>query len=182
MSLSNQIKFCSHCGHQVAIAIPQGDNRPRHICHQCETIHYENPKVVTGCIPVWEDKVLLCKRAIEPRSGYWTLPAGFMENGETLEEGAIRETWEEACAKPNHGSLYAIYSLPRIHQIYIMFRAELHNADDFGVGEESLETKLFTETEIPWDEIAFKVIHLTLERYFEERRSGKFTLVNDVIQ
>ncbi|NKB62693.1 MAG: NUDIX domain-containing protein [Gammaproteobacteria bacterium] len=175
------MKFCSSCGSTVAVAIPQGDNRPRHVCNQCGTIHYQNPKVVAGCIPVWKDKVLLCKRAIEPRRGYWTLPAGFMENSETLEQGAIRETWEEACAKPVNPSLYAIYSLPRINQIYVMFRADIRSSDDFGIGEESLEVKLFTQDEIPWENMAFKVISLTLARYFKEYRTGKFNFVNDII-
>ncbi len=181
MNLSNQIKFCSHCGASVSVAIPHGDNRPRHVCDQCGSIHYQNPKVVVGCIPTWENKVLLCKRAIEPRSGYWTLPAGFMENLETLEQGALRETWEEACAKPIHPALYAIYSLPRISQIYVMFRAQLRSVDDFGTGEESLDVRLFSESDIPWDNIAFKVINLTLTRYFDEKKEGQFSFINGII-
>ncbi|MEM7195888.1 MAG: NUDIX hydrolase [Pseudomonadota bacterium] len=179
--LDDLVKFCSHCGHSVNKTIPEGDNRERHVCPQCHTIHYQNPKIVTGCIPVWEDRILLCRRAIEPRKGLWTLPAGFMENGETLAEGAARETWEEAVAPLKNQTLYATYSLPRISQVYIMYRAELTAEDAFGVGQESLETELFLEEDIPWQEIAFRIVILTLERYLKERVTGQFTIVDQVI-
>ena len=181
MILSDQIQYCSHCGASVSVIIPQGDNRPRHVCDACGTIHYENPKVVAGCIPVYEDKILLCRRAIEPRRGYWTLPAGFMENGETLEQGARRETFEEACAELQDVHLYAIYSLPRINQIYVMFRGSLIAETGFGIGEESLDAQLFEERNIPWDDIAFRVVHLTLNRYLKERVTGLFTHSNEII-
>ena len=176
------IQFCCQCGEPITITIPEGDNRKRHVCLSCGYIQYQNPKVVTGCIPVWEDKILLCKRAIEPRYGYWTLPAGFMENGETLAQGAERETWEEACAPLRDTTLYAVYSLPRISQVYVMFRANLLSPDDYGIGVESLDTGLFEEHEIPWDEIAFRVVEKTLKRYLEERVTGNFTVeVSDII-
>ena len=130
--------------------------------------------VIVGCIPEWEDKVLLCRRAIEPKHGLWTLPAGFMENGETTLEGAARETWEEAGARIQVGSLYTLYNLPHINQVYFMFRARLLDLD-FQPGIESLETRLFSEAEIPWDEIAFRTVRATLEQYFSDRRTGSFT-------
>ncbi len=116
------MKFCSHCGNpNLQFSIPEGDNRPRYWCPDCETIHYQNPKIVVGAVPMWQGKVLLCKRSIEPRKGYWTLPAGYMENGETLQEGAARETWEEACATVAIGDLYTVFNLPHINQVYVLF-------------------------------------------------------------
>ena len=167
------MKFCSECGSAVALRVPEGDHLPRHVCPGCGTIHYQNPKMVVGCIPEWEGKVLLCRRAIEPKYGLWTLPAGFMENGETTLEGAARETWEEAGARIEIGSLYSLFNLPDINQVYLMFRARLLDLD-FQPGIESLETRLFTEAEIPWDEIAFRTVRTTLEHYFSDRRSGSF--------
>jgi len=166
----------------VILAIPEGDNRERHLCRNCGEIHYQNPKIVAGCIPVWEDKILLCKRAIEPRKGYWTIPAGFLENGESIEEGAARETWEEACADIIDLQLYQIYNLTRISQVYILFRARLQSATGFGVGEESLEVELVEENEIPWDDIAFKVVHNTLTRFLSERPTGNFNFNIDSIR
>jgi ADP-ribose pyrophosphatase YjhB (NUDIX family) len=176
------MKFCTHCGNHVTLAIPAGDNRERHLCGHCGEIHYQNPKIVAGCIPVWDDKILLCKRAIEPRKGYWTIPAGFLENGESIEEGAARETWEEACAPIVDLQLYQIYNLTRISQVYILFRAQLRDATSFGVGEESLEVELVAEKEIPWDEIAFKVVHKTLTRFLSERRTENFNFEIDSIR
>ncbi len=167
------MKFCSECGSAVALRVPEGDHLPRHVCHGCGTIHYQNPKMVVGCIAEWEDKVLLCRRAIEPKYGLWTLPAGFMENGETTLEGAARETWEEAGARIEIGSLYTLFNLPHINQVYLMFRARLLDLD-FQSGIESLETRLFTEAEIPWDEIAFRTVRATLEQYFNDRRTDSF--------
>jgi ADP-ribose pyrophosphatase YjhB (NUDIX family) len=156
----------------VELRIPEGDNLPRHICIACGVIHYQNPKIVVGCIPEWEDKVLLCRRAIEPRHGLWTVPSGFMENAETLGQGAERETLEEANARVRMGNLYAIYSLPHINQVHVLFRAQLLDLD-FKPGIESLEVRLFSEEEIPWDKLAFRVIREPLKRYFEERRQGE---------
>lgn len=169
------MRYCSQCGSGVTFTVPEGDNMPRHVCVECGTIHYQNPKIVVGCLPEWEDKLLLCKRAIEPRYGLWTLPAGFMENGETVQEGAARETLEEAEAQVEVGALYALFNLPHINQVYMLFRARLL-APDFGPGTESLETQLMCESEIPWDEIAFPVIHESLQLYFRDRATGQFPL------
>ncbi len=147
----------------------------RRVCATCGTIHYENPKIVAGCLPVWGERVLLCKRAIEPRHGLWTLPAGFLENGETLQSGALRETLEEADARVELGDLYTVISLPQIHQVYMMFRSRLLDLD-FGPGTESLEVRLFDESEIPWAELAFRTIARTLRNFFLDRRLGAFKL------
>lgn len=167
------MKFCSECGSHVVQTIPAGDNRPRFVCPDCDTIHYQNPKMVVGTLPVWEDKVLLCKRAIEPQYGKWTLPAGFMENHESTQEGALRETFEEAGARVEIDQLYTLYNLPYISQVYIMFRARLLDLE-FVAGTESLEVALFSEADIPWDQLAFRTIEQTLRRYFEDRRNGGF--------
>jgi len=167
------MKYCSNCSAPVELRVPEGDTLPRYVCPACSIIHYQNPKMVVGCIPEWEDKILLCRRAIEPRHGWWTLPAGFMENSETLAQAAARETLEEANARVEMGALYAIYNLPHINQVYILFRARLLDLD-FKPGVESLDVRLFSETEIPWDEMAFRAIREPLKRYFEERRQGQF--------
>jgi ADP-ribose pyrophosphatase YjhB (NUDIX family) len=169
------MKYCHHCASPVQLKIPEGDDKPRHICESCETVFYQNPNNVVGTLPVFEDKVLLCKRAIEPRLGKWTLPAGFMENGETSLEGAIRETAEEAGARIRvfQDSLYTLFNLPRINQVYMFFRAELLDLD-FEPGLESEEVALFREQEIPWDEIAFPVVRSTLEHFFQDRQQRTF--------
>lgn len=169
------MKYCCYCAAEVVYAIPDDDNRHRYICHSCDTVHYQNPKIVAGCLPVWKDKILLCKRAIEPRLGYWTLPAGFMELGETSIEAGMRETLEEANARVKVDDLYAVFSLPHIGQVYMMFRAELLDLD-FSAGVESLDVRLFKEEEIPWDELAFRTIRETLKSYFEDRKKGVFSL------
>ena len=169
------MKFCNQCGHPVTQRVPDGDNMPRFVCDNCNTIHYQNPNIVTGCIPVIGDKILLCKRAIEPRYGLWTLPAGFMENNETLEQGAMRESKEEANANVALEQLYTVFSLPHISQVYVMYRARLLN-NDFAAGIESLEVKLFDESEIPWDALAFRTIYYTLKYFFEDRTRGDFPL------
>lgn len=143
------------------------------MCGQCGTIHYQNPKIVTGCIPEWEDRILLCRRAIEPRYGFWTLPAGFMENGESAQQGAARETMEEANARVRIDQLYATFNLPDINQVYLLFRGQLLDAD-FSPGDESLETCLYKESDIPWDDLAFSVVRETLLRYFADREQGEF--------
>lgn len=174
------MKYCSDCGHAVSLKIPAGDNRERHVCDQCGTIHYINPRIIAGTLPVWEDKVLLCRRAIEPRKGFWTLPAGFMENGETTSEAAARETIEEAEADVNIHGLYTVFNLPHISQVYLFYRCDLIEGR-FGVGQESLETQLFEETDIPWDELAFPTIYKTLKHYFEDRKNGEFPVrVEDI--
>jgi ADP-ribose pyrophosphatase YjhB (NUDIX family) len=176
MNSHDRMKFCSECGSpDVAWRIPDGDTVPREVCGACGAIHYRNPKVVVGCLATWEDRVLLCRRAIEPRHGLWTLPAGFMENGETLAAGAARETIEEARARVDVGELYTVISLPQISQVYVMFRSRLLDLD-FGPGPESLEVRLFHEDEIPWDRIAFRTIARTLRTFFLDRRDGAFPL------
>ena len=169
------MKFCSHCGERVRTLVPEDDTRPRHVCPSCRTIHYQNPKIVTGIIPEWEDRILLCRRAIEPRYGLWTLPAGFMERGETIQQGAARETLEEAHARVEVRALYSLFNLPHIDQVYMLFRGRLLDLD-FGPGSESLEVMLFEEQDIPWDEIAFPVVKETLALYFEDRARGEFRL------
>ncbi len=168
------MKYCSVCGAQVELRIPPDDNRERHVCTNCGEIHYQNPKLIVGALPVWHDKILLCRRAIEPRHGLWTLPAGFMENGETTAEAAVRETLEEANARIAIGDLYSMYSLPYINQVHLLFRAKLLDLD-FRPGQESLEVKLFSESEIPWDKIAFRPVRFSIEHYFAESSSGKFS-------
>jgi ADP-ribose pyrophosphatase YjhB (NUDIX family) len=176
------MKYCCYCSAKLIYAIPDDDNRHRYICHCCNTVHYQNPKIVAGCIPVWKDQVLLCKRAIEPRYGYWTLPAGFMELGETSLEAGMRETLEEANARVNVEDLFAVYSLPYVGQVYMMFRANLVDLD-FSAGVESLEVRLFKQEDIPWNEIAFMTIRATLEAYFDDREKGVFSLhTGDVIK
>ena len=165
------MKYCSNCGDSVAMKIPAGDNRERHVCDTCDTIHYQNPKIVAGCVPIWQEKVLLCRRAIQPRYGLWTLPAGFMENGESTAQAAARETLEEANAVVENLTLYGLYNLVHISQVYLMFRGDLKDGQA-SAGEESLEVGLFTEDEIPWQELAFPVVKETLQRYFEERQHG----------
>ena len=173
MSRAIPINYCTQCGESVSLKTPADDDRARHICDACGYIHYQNPKVVNGAIVEWENRILLCKRAIEPRYGYWTLPAGFMENGETTYQGAIRETWEEARASIEIEGLYLTANLPHINQIYMLFKAKLKNVD-FGPGPESLEVALFDEKDIPWNELAFPVIKTGLELYLENRREGHF--------
>jgi ADP-ribose pyrophosphatase YjhB (NUDIX family) len=175
------MKYCQSCGSPVDLIVPDGDNRQRHVCTDCGDIHYQNPKIVAGCVPVWDDSVLLCRRAIEPRYNYWTLPAGFMENGETLEQAAQRESIEEANAALENLRLYSVISLPHISQVYMMFLADLKNTDFFP-GAESLETKLFSEDEIPWRSLAFKTIESTLRCFFIDRKTGTFTLHNCTIE
>jgi ADP-ribose pyrophosphatase YjhB (NUDIX family) len=160
------MNFCSNCGTPVRVAIPEGDHTPRSVCDACNTIHYENPRMIVGCLPRWEDKVLLCKRSNEPRSGKWTLPAGFLENGESVEAGALRETWEEANADVGIVRLLSLYSIPAIGQVYLFFLADLKNLD-FHPGVETETTALFKQNEIPWDEIAFPSVRFTLEHFFQ---------------
>ncbi len=167
------MKFCSACGEEVHIIIPEGDNRERFVCPACGIVHYQNPNVVTGCIPEWDDKILLCKRAIEPRIGLWTLPAGFLENGETAMEGAARESMEEANADMREMELFSVFSIPHINQIYTMYRGTLHEGSA-SPGAESLEVALLSEHEIPWDTLAFPVVITTLKWYYEDLKKGSF--------
>ena len=169
------MKYCHHCASPLVLRIPEGDDRERHCCDNCSAIFYVNPKNIVGTLPAYGNKVLLCKRAIEPRLGKWTLPAGFMENGESSLTGAIRETKEEAGASVTvmDDSLYTLFNLPSINQVYMFFRVELANLD-FTPGYESKEVALFTEQEIPWSEIAFPVVKSTLEHYFKDLQNQHF--------
>jgi ADP-ribose pyrophosphatase YjhB (NUDIX family) len=167
------MKYCSNCGAPVALKVPPGDNLPRHVCDACGTVHYSNPKLVIGCIPEWRDQVLLCRRAIEPRYGLWTLPAGFMENAETVAQAALRETLEEARARVELGEMFSVLSVPHVSQVHIFYRARLVDLD-FGPGAESLEVQLFPESAIPWQEIAFRTVSTTLRHYYADRTAGTF--------
>ncbi|WP_210396489.1 NUDIX hydrolase [Motiliproteus sediminis] len=169
------MKFCSLCGAGVRFEIPTGDNRPRYLCSSCDTIHYQNPNIIAGCLPVYQDQILLCKRAIEPRHGLWTLPAGFMENGETTREAAIRETREEACAEVELQQLYTLTSIPHINQVQMIYLARLPSPL-FAAGDETLEAGLFSEADIPWDQLAFQTIRNALRFYFADRKQGVFPL------
>lgn len=149
------MNFCSNCGSdQIEFVVPVGDNRTRYVCDQCELTHYQNPKIVVGCIPFYEDKVMLCKRDIEPQKGYWNLPAGFMENGETVKEGAMREVWEEANAEVEIERLFAVFNILHVNQVYVIFKAKLKNLD-FSAGDETTAVQLFKLDEVPFDELAF---------------------------
>ncbi len=167
------MKFCTSCGDTVTLKIPEGDDRERFVCSACDLVHYSNPRVIVGCLPVHRGQVLLCRRAIEPRKNLWTLPAGFMENGETTPQGAARETWEEARARVSNLELYRVFDLPDISQIYMFYRCEL-DGGEYGVGPESLETGLYAEADVPWDDIAFPVVYETLKEYFSDVVSGHF--------
>ena len=167
------MKYCSNCGQPVTHRTPPGDDRSRFYCESCGVVHYQNPTMVVGCIPETEDKILLCRRAIEPCYEKWTLPAGYLENGETVAAGAKREAFEEARARVEILAPYALYNICHVNQIYLMFRARLKD-NNFQAGSESLEVKLFTENDIPWEEIAFRVINETLLQYYNDRRAGRF--------
>jgi ADP-ribose pyrophosphatase YjhB (NUDIX family) len=168
------IKHCKNCGTAVVYRQPDdGDTKNRAVCPACNTVHYENPLNVVGTVPVWGDKVLLCKRNIEPRKGKWTLPAGFMELDETTAEGAARETVEEAGAQFEMQALFSVLSVPKVGQVHLFYRAKL-TSDQFDPGYETQEAKLFAESEIPWDEIAFRTVKVTLERFFADRAVGVF--------
>ncbi|MCB1905640.1 MAG: NUDIX hydrolase [Gammaproteobacteria bacterium] len=174
------MNFCTQCGAGLVLLVPVGDNRLRHVCSGCGYIHYQNPKIVTGVIPEWEGRVLLCRRAIEPRHGFWTLPAGFMENGESADEGAAREAMEEANARITITGLYTLFNLIHINQVYMIYRGQLTDLD-YSPGEESLEVGLFSGGEIPWDELAFQVVRETLGFYFQDQVSGNFPLRSGTI-
>jgi ADP-ribose pyrophosphatase YjhB (NUDIX family) len=172
--LRTPIKHCKNCGTAVVYRLPDdGDTKERAVCPACSTIHYENPLNVVGTVPYWGDKVLLCKRNIEPRFGKWTLPAGFMEMNETVAEGAARETLEESGAQFAMEGFFSLLNVPRVGQVHVFYLARLLS-DVFVPGFETIETRLFTEDEIPWDEIAFRTVKETLEHYFADRRKGHF--------
>lgn len=168
------LNFCSVCAAPVVQRVPPGDSLPRGVCESCGTVHYRNPRLVVGALPIWEDKVLLCRRAIEPQHGKWTLPAGFMENGESTTQAAIRETLEEACARVEIDQLFALVNVPHIDQVHLFYRARLLDTA-FAAGLETLETALFAEPAVPWPSLAFQSVTLCLQAYFSDRRAGRFT-------
>lgn len=172
------MNFCSACGATVSLRIPQGDSLPRHVCDTCGEIHYSNPKMVVGAVAEFDGRILLCRRAIEPRYGRWTLPAGFMENRETTADAAARETLEEACARIEVIDAFSMVSIPHISQVHLFYRARLPEPE-FGPGEESLEVALFDEKDIPWDALAFRSVRLALEHYLADRRAGRFIFHSD---
>ena len=167
------MKYCSECAATLSVKVPAGDTLPRHVCERCGTVHYQNPKIVAGCIATWDDRLLLCRRAIEPRCGKWTVPAGFMENGETVVQAAARETVEEACARVHDLQLLGLFNLTHVNQVYIMFRGRLRTPE-FAAGPESLEVALVTEAQIPWDELAFTVVTKSLQLFLGDRARGRF--------
>ena len=169
------MKFCPSCAAPVERRVPEGDHLPRFVCTRCGTIHYRNPRLIAGCVPEFEGRILICRRAIEPRRGYWTIPAGFMELGETLQEAAARECQEEALARAEIGGPCAIVHVLHAEQVHFMFRATLAEPS-FGVGAESLEVELCGEQELPWGELAFRSVEFTLRRYFEDRAAGTNSL------
>jgi ADP-ribose pyrophosphatase YjhB (NUDIX family) len=171
------MKFCANCGAAVVQRVPPGDTLTRWVCEHCGEIHYQNPKLVVGTVPEHEGKVLLCRRAIEPRYGYWTLPAGFMENDETTAQAALRETLEEAGAAVELQEPFTLISVPRVNQVHLFYRARLHSME-FKPGEETLEVALVEEAAMPWQELAFRTVAYTLKRWFEDRGRGNFGFHN----
>ncbi|MDR0777775.1 MAG: NUDIX hydrolase [Azonexus sp.] len=168
------MSYCVRCGAGVSFLVPAGDNLPRHVCNACGHVHYENPRLVVGCVAEYEGQILLCRRAIEPRRGFWTLPAGFMENGESTTAAASREAREEAGAHIIIDAPFALISIAHINQVHLFYRGRLATLE-YSVGEESLEVKLFAPPEIPWAELSFRSVTLCLERYLADRRQGRYT-------
>ncbi len=173
MLFSRRIEHCQVCGTRVELRVPLEDNRERAVCPACDHVHYVNPLNVVGTLPVWGDQILLCRRNIEPRKGFWTLPAGFMELGETTEEGAARETDEEAGAHIEMQGLYCVINVVTAGQVHFFYRARLLDTA-FAPGPETIEARLFSQAEIPWDELAFRTVRMTLEKYFADRVKGQF--------
>jgi ADP-ribose pyrophosphatase YjhB (NUDIX family) len=167
------VKFCSSCAAPIAHRIPPGDSLPRYVCDECGDIHYQNPRLVVGTVPEFDGKVLLCRRAIEPRYGYWTLPAGYMENGESTAQAALRETSEEAGAKIELAAPFTMISVPHVNQVHLFYRAKMLDPK-FEPGEETLEAALFDEASVPWKELAFRTVSMTLKHWFEDRKAGTF--------
>jgi ADP-ribose pyrophosphatase YjhB (NUDIX family) len=167
------IKYCNLCGNPVDFMVPAGDSLPRHVCPQCGHIQYQNPRLVVGCVAEWEGRILLCRRAIEPRLGFWTLPAGFMENGESTAQGAARETLEEAGAQVIVEAPFAMVSVAHINQVHLFYRGRLRSAD-YRAGEESLEVGLYDAADIPWNDIAFRTVAYCLRHYLADRENGGF--------
>jgi len=167
------MKYCSNCGMRVVRRVPYGDHVPRYVCDHCQTVHYDNPRVIVGCIAEWNGRILLCRRSIEPRRGYWTVPAGFMENGESSVEGALRETWEESGTRIELEGLYSVFDIPEIHQVYLIYRGHLLSPK-YNPGSESMDVRLMKPMEIPWDQLTYPAVGSILERYIRERGDGGF--------
>lgn len=178
--MNSEQRFCPKCGTQVTFSIPTGDNRLRATCPNCHHIDYDNPLLITGTIPRYQGKILLCRRNIEPRLGYWTLPAGFMENQESTSQGALRETLEESGSQAICQQAYSLISIPQINQVHLFYLAELPKAD-FHPTEESSEVELFSIDEIPWDELAFNSVSTALEHYVEDSKTGIYTFHEDTL-
>jgi ADP-ribose pyrophosphatase YjhB (NUDIX family) len=177
MLTERTIRFCRTCGAATAYIVPQDDQRARAVCSVCNMVHYENPLNVVGTLPVWGESVLLCKRNIEPRRGFWTLPAGFMELGETTSQGALRETDEEAGLHVELQGLYTVMSVPRVGQVHLYYRARMLDTH-MSPGPETMEARLFSEDEVPWDQLAFRTVRETLKLFFAERSTGQFPVHN----
>ena len=174
------MNYCSDCGNATSLKIPIGDNRKRAVCENCDAIHYQNPKIIAGCVPIFDNKVLLCRRAIEPRLGFWTLPAGFMENNETCLEAALRESEEEAHASIENPIFYGIFDLPHINQVYIFYQGDVVDGS-YRPGIESLEVKFFTENDIPWKDLAFPVVELMLKHHFKNIKNNNSDICTGTI-
>lgn len=174
------MKYCSDCGQTVSNKMPEGDTKSRWVCDACATVHYQNPKIVVGCVPERDGRILLCKRAIEPRYGYWTVPAGFMELGESIGQGAARETREEACAEVEIGHLFASVDVVEAGQVHLFFTAKL--ISDFAAGDETLDARMYAEEEIPWDDIAFRSGVYALEKYFEDAGDNNGVHIHELTQ
>lgn len=179
--MSESIKFCPRCGAPTEYKIPAGDNRPRAVCTRDGEISYVNPRVVVGCIAEHKGKILMCRRAIEPRAGFWTLPAGFLELGESAAQAGVRETWEEATADVPEGELFSFVNVSHIGQIHMFYRTGLAEPS-YAAGPESLEVVLMGEDEIPWRQLAFPTVYLTLQHYFADRKAGHFRLHDEDLQ
>ena len=175
------MKYCSECGSLTVKKIPEDDNRERDCCESCGVIHYSNPKIIVGTVPIKDDSILLCKRAIEPRYGKWTLPGGFLENGETVSQGAFRETLEETSTEVEMGELYAIFNVPQINQVYMLYLAKVIK-DDYSSTSESLEVKFFEEADMPWEELAFPFVPMALKNFFVDHKVGKYPLTTHTIE
>ncbi len=171
--VNKKMNYCNLCKGKLILHIPQGDTKKRYVCKNCHTIHYENPKMIVGtiCVKKENNHILLCKRAIEPRKGYWTLPSGFMENGESTEEGAKRETEEEANASIRIDYLHTLYSIPHINQVHLFFKATLLD-EKYYAGIESTEVQLFSIEEIPWKQLAFRSVDFCLQKYKEDTQAS----------
>ena len=165
------MKYCAECGKEVALRVPEGDHAPRHVCTACGAVHYRNPKVIVGCVPEWEDRILMCRRNIEPRRGFWTFPAGFLELHETSADGAAREALEESRAVVDIGELLTVINCPDVGQVYLIYRARMRSAES-GTTPESSEVVLMREDEIPWDQIAFRTIYQSLKHFYSDRAAG----------